>query len=61
LREVNLVRMGNADFASINREQLAGFLLRHRNKLSLQAALNGGNPAIFPCSKRANGLCRGST
>jgi hypothetical protein len=34
LRKVNLVRMCDADFTSINREQLAGFLLRHRNRLS---------------------------
>src|SRR5258708_441211 len=34
LREINLVRMGNANFASINREQLAGFLLRHENRLT---------------------------
>src|SRR5437868_10584625 len=34
LRKINLVWMCDADFASINREQLAGFLLRHENRLT---------------------------
>jgi hypothetical protein len=34
LREINLVGMGDVDFASINREQFAGFLLRHENRLT---------------------------
>ena len=33
LREIKFLRMGDADLAPINREQLAGFLLRHPNRL----------------------------
>src|SRR6185437_16392557 len=32
LREIKLVGMGDADFTSINREQLAGFRLHHGNR-----------------------------
>src|SRR6266436_10034941 len=51
LREINLVRMCDVDFASINREQFAGFLLRHENRLT--PALPGHvNPLLEECFRR---------
>src|SRR6185437_3196073 len=51
LREVSLVGMGNTDFTSINREQLAGFVLGHPNRLTSGSDRDSGAESVRSYSR----------